>query len=73
MKLTVEKLMKEYGYERAQAEQEVKRANCKHDYGTMCTADFQGCHRTCQKCGQMLGIPGGCTPRKSTLSDSKEP
>jgi hypothetical protein len=45
------------------SEREIERAFCEHDYGTMCeSSPFGGCVRRCQKCGQMIGIPGGCTP-----------
>ena len=60
MKLTVETLMERYGYSRAAAEREVKCANCEHDYGGMCESSFLGCVRTCQKCGQKMGLGGHC-------------
>lgn len=60
MKLTVESLMTEYGYSRASAEQEVKRAYCEHEYGDRCESGFAGCFRTCQKCGQMMVLGGHC-------------
>ncbi len=47
--------------------QEIRRAMCEHDYGTMCeSSPFGGCFRTCTKCGQKMGIPGGCTPRSTS-------
>ena len=38
MRLDVDTLMTRYGYSREAAEQEVKRATCEHDYGTMCVS-----------------------------------
>lgn len=62
---TVKDLVERYGYSQEKAEQEVARANCKHNYGKMCESTFLGCVRTCQKCGQKMCIPGGCTKPKA--------
>lgn len=60
MKLTVEKLVMEYGYSRAAAEQEVKRAYCEHEYDGVWMHTFMGCTKTCTKCGQMTCDPNHC-------------
>lgn len=61
MRFTVENLVERYGYSRADAEREVKRATCEHDYGTMCESSFLGCFRTCVKCGQKMGLGRHCS------------
>jgi hypothetical protein len=62
---TVEELVTRYGYRQRDAELEVKRANCEHDYGDRCEQTRMGCVRTCLKCGQMLGLGGHCWELKA--------
>lgn len=62
--LTVEELVERYGYSRKEAETEVRRANCEHDFGDRCEATFMGCVRTCVRCGQMQGLGRHCWERK---------
>lgn len=64
---TVDGLMTHYDYTREDAEREIQRANCEHDFGKMCEDNpLGGCIRTCQKCGQKQCLPAGCTPRRTT-------
>lgn len=72
MKLDVETLAERYGYSRAHAEQEVKRAACKHDYGTMCESSFMGCFRTCVRCGQKMGLGRHCGGARSAAAKEKD-
>ena len=63
---TVEELVTEYGYTRAAAEQEVRRATCEHDFGDICMTTFMGCVRTCVKCGQKQGLNRHCWEHRAT-------
>lgn len=61
---TVEYLMHN-GYSREEAEREIQRANCTHEYapykgGTLCMWTAFGCSRTCVKCGQTTVDPNHC-------------
>lgn len=67
--LTVDRLMTEYGYGREQAELEVKRANCKHDFGDMLDWTFMGCVQTCRKCGQKQCLPDHCGQHTAAPKD----
>lgn len=63
-KITVEYLMNA-GYSRAEAERDVKRASCTHEYapfegGTLCTFTAFGCSRKCVNCGQITVDPNHC-------------
>lgn len=44
------------------SEQEIRRAQCEHDFGDRCEVSPFGkhCIRTCVKCGQKIGLGGHC-------------
>jgi hypothetical protein len=69
---TADELVERYGYSRKAAEAEVKRANCEHDYGDQCMSTFMGCVRTCQKCGQKLGLNRNCWEHRSTSAVARK-
>lgn len=69
---TVEELMTEYGYSREEAEQDVRRATCEHDFGDRCESTFMGCVRKCVKCGQMQGLGRHCAGAGTTKAITDE-
>ncbi len=73
MKITVDNLMEHYGYSRKEAEREVQRATCDHEYGPMAMRTFMGCTRTCTKCGQMTCEPNHCGQADERRTTSAPP
>ncbi len=69
---TVEELVSEFGYTQEEAEKEVRRASCEHDYGDRCMSSFLGCYRTCLKCGQMMGLGRHCAGAGTTSAKPTE-